>query len=70
MNPGQRIRFNEHSPWPERVGCEGVVVAPRADGIYPQPAKDEVLILLDDDPLSDHPAWTCVTDRKSLDLVN
>lgn len=48
---GTRVRFTERTAWPERVGAEGVVVAPAADGTYPQPAKNECVVLLDDDPL-------------------
>jgi hypothetical protein len=73
-NPGVRIRLNERCVWPERVGCEGVVVAPPSDGTYPQPAKWEVLVLLDRDPLFDpgfHPGrhWSCVVDRKSVEVI-
>lgn len=42
-------------PWPERIGCEGVIVeAPKGYDRYPfhkLPAS-EVAVLLDDDPLS------------------
>lgn len=71
--PGQRVQINEHSPWPERVGCKGIVVAPPADGTYPQPAKDEVIVRLDADPLTadidtaHKERWTCVIDRKSVE---
>ena len=71
MKPGTRVIFCKNSPWPERVGCEGVIVAPRADGTYPQPGKGEVIVLLDDDPLgvlldTHDPSWSCVTTIKSL----
>ena len=70
---GQRVRITESSPWPERVGCEATVVAPPADGTYPQPAKWEVLLLLDDDPLtnaSNHTEhWTCVMTAKACEVI-
>jgi hypothetical protein len=72
FQPGDRVIFCKDSPWPERVGCEGVVVAPRSDGIYSQPVKGETLVLLDADPLrvdgSVH-GWSCVTTSKSLALI-
>lgn len=78
---GDRVRFTESCPWPERVGCQGIVVAPPTDGTYPQPAKWEVLVLIDegDDPLSTgaerlsyrpgYPAWSCVISAKSCDVI-
>lgn len=74
MKPGDRVRFNERCPWPQRVGAEGMIVAPRADGMYPQPAKNEVLVYLDSDPLQAARAygeewWTCAADRRSLDAI-
>lgn len=70
MNPGDRVRFNEKCPWPERVGSEGVLVAPPCDH-YPQPGASEVLLLLDSDPLNATHAdgdciWTCVAEKSSL----
>lgn len=57
------------SPWPERVGCLATVVAPPTDGTYPQPARGEVLVLLDDDPLNaTHDGWTCVMRVSGLTL--
>lgn len=42
-------------PWPERIGCEGVIVEPSAAEArrYPFAGRGpkEVLILLDDDPV-------------------
>lgn len=57
--PGTRIRVNDRSVWPERIGCAGVVVGPDA-GILPSildafPRElpgHEVAVLLDDDPLA------------------
>lgn len=74
MKPGDRVRMNEQCPWPERVGCEGVIVAPRADRVYPQPPKWEVIVLLDNDPLGglrndEGFAWTCCIRRKAVDLL-
>lgn len=77
---GTRVRVRPSCVWPERVGCEGVVVAPRADGIYPQPGPRELLVLLDDDPL-DTPEgraapfgqtdewWSCCMSRDDVDVV-
>lgn len=58
-------------PWPERIGCTGRVVARDRDE-YPFNGlgKNEVVILLDDDPLTRnrkvHPSWSCVMDRSHL----
>ncbi len=74
--PGSRVRLNDTCIWPERRGCEGVVVAPPHDGMYPQPAKSEVIVKLDADPLHSRPWdspsyewWTCVIDRKSVEAI-
>ena len=69
MKVGTLIRVTEKSPWPERVGRLGVVVAPSADGTYPQPDKSEVLVKLAVDPLGAGTGrgWTCVMDRKSVE---
>lgn len=68
-------------PWPERIGCEGRVVDDELDPrIYPLKGRagNEVVILLDDDPLSHEPkgefsttaeqdaAWSCVIGRKDV----
>ena len=51
MKPGTRVRVIS-GPWFERIGCEGVIVAPPADGTYPaDPRSPQVIVLLDDDPL-------------------
>lgn len=77
---GTRVRM-QGSPWPEREGCEGVVVAPRADGIYPQPAPVESLVKLDDDPLDrmafspganyerSYGWWSCVVSDNNLETL-
>lgn len=70
---GTRIKLRT-SVWPERVGCEGVVVAPPTDGTYPQPGRTETLILLDVDPLgARHFAtargWSCVELAKNLEAL-
>lgn len=47
-----RVRVVD-GPWPERIGCEGVIVPDPGDGVYPfsRLPKSEVVILLDDDPV-------------------
>lgn len=76
MRPGARVRFTDASPWPERVGCEGVVVEePNGPGVYPDDKRDpnRVIVLLDDDPLvppDRRPSgWTCATTRDSFEVV-
>lgn len=77
MTPGTRVKFNEHCVWPERVGCEGMIVAPKMDGTYPRPGPSEVIVYLDRDPLAERASlqhrgdawWTCVTTRASLDVI-
>lgn len=73
MMPGRRIRVNENSPWPERVGCEGVIVDPAIfNGLYPADSRrsGEVIVLLDEDPLrAKHPdesRWTCVMSTRDV----
>lgn len=71
MRPGDRVQVMETCIWPERAGCCGTVVAPPTNGIYPQPPKWEVLVLLDDDPFgatstNDGCTWTCVFSRKEV----
>lgn len=74
---GARVRVTGSAPWHKRVGCEGTVVAPPTDGTYPQPAKGEVLLLLDDDPLDELRyytggvrLWTCVLDAKDVEVLD
>ncbi len=72
LTAGTRIRVNARSPWPERVGCEGVIVGDPGDGLYPFAGlgRGEVVVLLDDDPFErthSSRGWTCVMDAKSLD---
>jgi hypothetical protein len=75
--PGTRVRFNERCVWPERIGCEGIVVDHRAWApTYPQPLPHEVIILLDHDPLladrwsaAHQDVWTCCTGVESLDVL-
>lgn len=83
MNVGTRVRFNNTCVWPERIGAEGVTVAPPKLGQYPdEPGIRRgvlVVVLLDDDPLVpvDDPApfggrpdgWTCITNVGSLDVL-
>ena len=79
LAPGTRVRVNEHSPWPERVGAKGVIVDPETfGGIYPADARwkrwaHEVIVLLDDDPLMSGESrarhWSCVMDWRSIDVV-
>ena len=71
---GTRIRLGEE-PWPERTGCEGEVVeAPNGLGVYPDLlGDDEVIVLLDDDPLVPpdrrHEGWTCVLSTSRLEVL-
>lgn len=69
FRPGTRVRL-VRSPWPAREGCTGIVVAPRSDGIYPQPPRWERIVLLDDDPLLLHAPegiwWSCCIPTKNL----
>lgn len=47
-------------PWPERVGKRCRLVPDPGDGIYPfgKRARDEVIILIEDDPFTDqHGVW-------------
>lgn len=68
-------------PWPERIGREGRTVEDELDPrIYPLKGRsgNEVVILLDDDPLSHRPkgefsntaeedaVWSCVIGRKDV----
>ena len=64
---GSRVRIKDGCIWPERSGLPATVVAPPADGTYPQPAKWETLILLDDDPLTTRGEWSCVLPAKDLE---
>lgn len=76
MKPGSRVRV-VWGPWPERIGCVATVVgAPEGYRSYPWHGlgKREVVVLLDDDPLSatkprgyGGQAWTCVIDRGDLE---
>ena len=76
-----RVRMNERCPWPERVGCEGVIVERPAgpEGrVYPWPGRGrvEVIVLLDDDPLAGthddffgephDDTWTCALNLKCV----
>jgi hypothetical protein len=69
---GEKVQVRSTSVWPERIGCYGTIVAPPADGTYPQPGPGEVLVRLEYDPLgrTDHPEWSCVYDARSLQLVS
>lgn len=66
MKPGTRVRLLETTAWPERRGLLATVLAPPADGTYPQPPKWEVLVAVDNDPLGCE--W-CVTGRKDVEVV-
>lgn len=70
---GTKVRFNTKAAWYERVGHLGVVVAPAADGRYPQPGPGEALVRLDDDPLAswttENRPWTCITSVNSLEVI-
>lgn len=85
IEPGTRVRMNDRCAWPERRGAEGVVVAPKVPGQYPDRrglGTVEVLVLLDDDPIPvcectergcarHHDAgwWTCAIDVRSVDVL-
>lgn len=66
--PGDRVRITDTCVWPERRGLFATVMAPPADGTYPQPAPWEVLLRVDDDPLV-HRAWSCVMPAKDTERV-
>lgn len=82
MMPGRRIRVNENSAWPERVGHEGAIVDPSIfGGVYPgyKLPSGAVIVKLDADPLKDKTdslgqrddRWTCVMttlDVTSIDV--
>ena len=78
ISPGSRVVLTEACPWRERRGCVGVVVRPRSDGVYPQPAKSEVLVLLDRDPLDIRPyvvsqdslGWSCVVPTMCCEVLS
>ena len=68
---GTRVRLNADNPWTGRAGCEGTVV----DGpdVYPWHGcgRNEVVVLLDDDPLgaTRDKTWTCVLHRRSVTVL-
>lgn len=75
---GDRVRFNERSVWPERVGAQGVIVGPpnaEVAGRYPWHGRgpNEVIVLLDDDPLKKRydvlQGWSCAASRDTLDVL-
>lgn len=78
-----RIRVTG-GPWPERVGLEGSLVEPteyRDEYPYNGLMRDEVIILLDDDPVGaalrstaarfwvEHPEWTCIIKRSNIEVT-
>lgn len=72
IREGAKVRLTERCPWPERVGLTGTVVAPYEDGTYPQPAKWEVLLLIDNDPLNTvghDPQWSCVMPTFACEVI-
>ena len=71
--PGTKVRLKTPCAWPERGGRTATIVAPRRDGIYPQPASWEVLLLLDDDPFiqsNNRGWWSCVMDAKDVEPLH
>ncbi len=50
MKPGDRIIVTG-GPWPDRIGCHGVIATPRKHYPWHKLPKSEVVVLLDDDPL-------------------
>lgn len=70
---GERIKVTG-GPWPERIGCAGSIVADPGDGVYPFSRgrrPHEVVILLDEDPLTDTGPrwWTCCIDRADVSAL-
>lgn len=69
---GARVVFTYPCVWPERAGCVGTVVADPGDGVYPfdKPLRGEVIVKLDDDPLTDNTGWwTCTIDTNGVKLL-
>jgi len=75
MSAGVRIRVVA-GPWPERIGSEGRIV--RGPLIYPWAGllHRQVVVRLDDDPLSatrdsgpNTPDWTCVLLRCDIQVL-
>ena len=70
-----RIRLNDGCPWPERRGCTGTIAVPPASEFNRYPVhglgKNEVIVLLDDDPFGLPPArwWSCVVDGRHIDYI-
>jgi len=65
-------------PWPERIGCEGVIVPAPAVAVAPWHGMgpDDVIVLLDDDPVGGEcfgippdRAWTCRIRRSMVEVV-
>lgn len=60
-------------PWPERIGCEGVIASPptaAAAKHYPWSTtpKYEVIVLLDSDPVAPDrgDGWTCTLSKTDI----
>jgi len=86
LTPGTRVVLTATAPWPERRGSVGTIVA-WPDG-YPGPGTkraQEVLVLLDDDPLTRGRArgefsdgegddrargWTCTMKAKDVERIS
>lgn len=73
-----RIRVTG-GPWPERIGLEGCIVIPTPEQakLYPfnGRAKNEVIVLIDDDPLNgpgtkfcDEP-WSCAINKANIEII-
>lgn len=73
IRPGTRVRLKK-STWPERTGCLATVVDYPQPGVYPDPVGvGEVLLLLDEDPLttdSNERGWTCVERGALLEILS
>lgn len=74
MNLGtQRLRGGDACPWPERRGRVARLVQPNAAEARRYPfhgkAKNEVVVWIEDDPLTRHPrGWSCVIDAGHLEV--
>jgi hypothetical protein len=78
MSDGDRIRV-VGGPWPERIGCVGSIATPTPKRATRYPFagrhKDDVIIHLDDDPLTrstpnpfndERDLWTCAIGRSDI----
>lgn len=69
----KRIRVIS-GPWPERIGCEGVILE-RPTGpegkVYPwNDRSSNVIIRLDNDPLTPGAEWSCSISPLALEVLD